>query len=134
LAAGVSARLSAARGRRFGLEVGAAFLLLAGLLWWRGRPWAAAAAGTAGGLLLAAGLAFPARLGPVYRGWMGLAVLLSRVTTPIFMGLVYFAIMTPMGLLARLAGHRPLARPPEWTSYWVRRKPEERRSDLHHQF
>ena len=36
------------------------------------------------------GLAVPALLAKVYVGWMTFAVLLSKVTTPIFMGVTYF--------------------------------------------
>jgi hypothetical protein len=31
-------RLTAAQGRRFGLTVGAAFLVIAAIVWWRERP------------------------------------------------------------------------------------------------
>ncbi len=76
----------------------------------------------------------PGRLGPVYRRWMGLAMLLSKVTTPIFMGIVYFFVVTPIGLLLRLMGRRPLARPSPTGSLWVLRESGKRQSDLLRQF
>ena len=51
----IPARLSSAEGRRFGLTVGAAFLVLGGALAWRGRA-AAPVALALGALLLAAGV------------------------------------------------------------------------------
>src|SRR5258707_6130820 len=39
-----------------------------------------------GGTLVIAALLVPTWLGPIERAWMGLAHLISKVTTPIFMG------------------------------------------------
>ena len=134
MAEGIPARLSAAEGRRFGLQVGAAFLVLAALLLWREREIGAAILGGIGGLLMLAGLALPDRLGGVYAAWMGLARLLSKVTTPVFMGVVYFLVITPIGLLRRALGHQPLRRPTVNGSYFVVRSASDRRSDLQRQF
>jgi len=60
--------LSSAEGRRFGLTVGAAFLVLGGALAWRGRAVAPVALAL-GALLLAAGVIVPTRLGPITRAW-----------------------------------------------------------------
>jgi len=134
VATGIPARLTPEEGRRFGLSVGAAFLVLAALMWWRGRTAGLIAFGTVGALLLIAGLAVPGRLGPVYRAWMGVALLLSKVTTPIFMGVVYFLVLTPTGFVLRLLGRHPLGGPDRADSAWVRRPPGQRRSDLLRQF
>lgn len=135
LAAAIPARLSAAEGRKFGLVVGGAFLTVAGLLWWRGHPAGALAAGGVGTALGLAGLLLPGRLGPVHAAWMGLAALLSTVTTPVFMGMVYFVVVTPVGLLRRLLGRNPLARSRQAASFWIAKDPAPgRRSDLQHQF
>jgi hypothetical protein len=114
--------------------VGAAFLALAALMWWRGRPAGLIAFATVGALLLMAGLAVPGRLGPVYRAWMGVALLLSKVTTPIFMGVVYFLVLTPVGLVLRALGKHPLGAPGRTGSVWVGRAQGQRRSDLLRQF
>ena len=39
---------------------------------------------------------------------MALALAISKITTPVFMGIMFFLVITPAGLLARLVGHRPL--------------------------
>ena len=135
MAAGTAARLTTADGRRFGLTLGAAFLVLAGVLWWRGREVGAPIAAILGASLVLAGVAVPGRLGPVQRAWMALAAAISRVTTPIFLGVVYFLAFVPVGLLMRLAGRNPLARSRTAASYWVARKPRsEARRDLERQF
>lgn len=128
-------RLTAREGRRFALPVGTAFLLLAGLLWWRGHGATSLALSVVGGVLILAGLAIPRRLGPVYRAWMGFAILLSKVTGPLFMGITFFLVVTPIALLMRASGRNPVARAPVDGSFWIRR-PEGggRRSNLSRQF
>jgi hypothetical protein len=39
---------------------------------------------------------------------MGFAQALSRVTTPIFMGIVYFLVITPIAAIRRAVGGNPL--------------------------
>ena len=100
----IPARLTAAAGRKFGLTVGIAFLAIGALLVWRAKPLRADVAFALGALLVLAGLTVPTQLGPVERAWMRLAHLISKVTTPIFMGVVYFLVITPLGLLRRAFG------------------------------
>ena len=104
MAARVPARLSAADGRKFGLTVGLAFLALGGIAWWRGRVRTAAVLQGVGGALVVAALVAPTALGPVERAWMGLAHRISKVTTPVFMGVVYFVAITPAGFVRRRTG------------------------------
>ncbi|HEV8305294.1 MAG TPA: SxtJ family membrane protein [Gemmatimonadales bacterium] len=135
MATRVPARLSAAEGRRFGLTVGGAFVVLGGLAWWRGRLLTAGVATGVGLALVIAALVVPARLGPIYRLWMGLAAAMSKVTTPVFMGIIYFAVVTPTGLLRRLAGKDSLVRPRTAKSFWVSRAADaQRRAGMERQF
>jgi len=123
--------LSPNEGRRFGLSVGAAFLALAALLWMRGRSETGSSAAALGAALAVAALVAPGRLGPVYRAWMGLATALSKVTTPLFMALVYFGVVTPVAVLRRALGGDPLVHGRGKASCWIRR---ERTGDMGHQF
>jgi len=124
--------LTPEEGRRFGLLVGGAFLALTALLAWRSRSGAAAVTGTLGLALVLAGILVPGRLGPVYRGWMRLATVISRVTTPIFMGIVYFVIMWPLGWARRLFGKNPMVHEAADGSYWKTRSGEP--GDMRRQF
>lgn len=81
-----------------------------------------------------AALLLPARLEPVWRGWMALARAISKVTTPVVMGLIYYLLITPVGLLRRMAGKNPLEPDDEDGSYWVRRTDGGARRDLHRPF
>lgn len=133
MAKGVSARLTPAEGRKFGLLVGGAFLVLGLLMWRRAHLTEAKVTLVLAAALILAGLSVPARLGPIYHGWMALAKVISKVTTPIFMGVIFFVVFTPAGVLGRLFGHRPLSRP-RGTTYWLDRAPGARRGDMDHQY
>jgi len=130
----VSARLTAAEGRRFGLSVGTSFLAIAVIVWWRGRPAAAGVLAALGVTLALAGLAIPARLGPIEQAWMTLAHAISKVTTPIVMGIMYFLVITPIGIVRRLVGGNPLEHAPAGQSFWKPRPPGRRRSSMRRQF
>jgi hypothetical protein len=135
LAARVPARLSSSEGRKFGLTVGAAFLALGAVFWWRGHVYQAGAAGLLGAALSLAGLLVPGRLGPTYGAWMRLAAALSAVTTPVFMAVIYFGVLTPVGFMVRLLRGNPLVRPRSGASFWVPREgAARRRSDMERQF
>lgn len=117
----IPARLTAAEGRKFALTVGTAFLVLAGIAWWRSHPVMWRLLGGLGAVLWVAGLTVPSRLGGVYRFWMGLAHAISRVTTPIFLGIVYFLVMMPVGLVMRAFGRNPVKHEAKGDSYWAPR-------------
>ena len=128
MAAGIPARLTAAEGRRFGLTVGGAFLVLSAIVWWRGHPVTLAIFGSLGLALVLAGLVIPSHLGPVERAWMRLAHAISRVTTPIVMGVIYYVVVTPIGILRRTVGQNPMTHLEHEHSFWVSRPREARRS------
>ena len=133
MAASGPARLTPAEGRKFGLTLAAAFGVLAAITWWRGREYAPIVLGAVAGLFLLDGVLVPTRLGPVQRGWMGMAHAISKVTTPIFMGVVYFLVITPVGLLRRLFGANALRTAQGRASGWIDRRPTPR-GDLTRQF
>jgi hypothetical protein len=126
--------LTPAEGRKFGLLVGGALLLLGLLFWRRAHLGAAWVVGGLAFVLIAGGLAAPESLGPAYRAWMALAKAISKVTTPIFMGAMFFLVLTPAGLLLRVFGHRPLTRVRTDPTHWQSRPAGARRSAMDHQF
>ncbi len=105
--------------RRFGWMVGAVLLGLGVFLGMRGRPAGPWLSG-AGGVLMLAGWLAPGWLRPLQRPWMMLAVLLGAVVSPLVLGLIYYGVFTPVGLLARLRGRDFLqGRPdPGAATYW----------------
>lgn len=131
----IPTRLTAFEGRKFALPVGGAFLALSLLMWWRGHLTLAVVLASVAGSLLLAGLLIPGHLGPVYRAWMGFTLVLSKFTVPIFMGIVFFVVISPMGLVMRIFGRNPVVRKEADGSFWVSRPAgPNRQSDLTRQF
>ncbi|MGH9957066.1 MAG: SxtJ family membrane protein [Pyrinomonadaceae bacterium] len=114
--------------KEFGLIVGGIFSLLS--LWWlyRGKFVSVAQVTLALGIVLVLfGLIYPKALVYPNRAWMKLAVILSYVTTPIILGIVFFFIVTPIGVVKRLFGWDPLHRragpgPSYWRPYSERQR------------
>lgn len=112
--------------RRFGWVVGGVFLGLAGLIvGLRGAlgPWSLGCA-AAGALLVGAAFVAPARLRPVFRVWMGLAIVLGTVSTRVLLTLVLVGLVWPIALVLRLVGKELMPRGPEAgvPSYWIDRR------------
>ncbi len=129
------ARLTPAEGRKFALTVGVAFLGLGIMAWYRHHAGTGAALGGLGLALILAGWIVPASLGPVQRTWMMAAHAISRITTPLAMGTVYFVVFTPLSLIMKLVGRNVLVHRAGAEGYWIRRKAEpDQRSSLEHQF
>ena len=131
----VSTRLAAQEGRKFGLTVGTAFAVFGGILLWRDRLlgaqifWAIAAA------LILGALVVPAALKPVERVWMAGAHQISRVTTPIVMGIVYFIVLTPIALVVRMVKGNPLDHSEGEAGYWhLRDDSDGTKTDMRRQF
>jgi membrane-bound ClpP family serine protease len=135
MAARAPAGLSRNEARRFGLVVGTAFLLLGTLLWWRSLATPGHVLQAIGTALLVFGLIVPDLLSPIYRMWMAGALAISKVTTPILMGVLYFGVLTPAGMLRRVFGQDPLRARRSGESLWVARAGEKRSAaDMEHQF
>jgi len=97
--------------REFGLVTGGIVAGLFGLffpwlleaqipLW----PWAVA------GVLAVWALVAPASLRPLYRLWMRLGLLLSRITTPLILGIVFYIVILPVALVMKVVGRDAMAR------------------------
>lgn len=124
--------MSAAEGRKFAFTLGSALVVLAVIALWRGHRPAGWVVGALAVLLLLAGLIVPTMLGPIERGWMALGLAMSKVTSPVLMGAVYYLVLTPIGVLIRAFGRHPLRPPEDAGSLWQTRA--DRRSDLQRQF
>jgi cytochrome c oxidase subunit IV len=75
--------------------------------------------------ILVLALFTPKVLGPLNLAWTKLGMLLHRIVSPVFLGLLFYMVVTPTGLLMRLLGNDPLRlrRDESLTSYWIDRKP-----------
>jgi hypothetical protein len=118
--------------RKFGLAVGVVFVLLAPGLFYLGarKPWAWYFL-VPGLPLILLGMVFPRSLKWVYVGWMTLAMILGAIVSTILLTLLFYFVVTPIGLVSRLAGKDFLSRKldPKAASYWILRdasKPKEK--------
>jgi hypothetical protein len=97
--------------RKFGLVTGAIIVGLFALFFpwlldtampvW---PWILA------GLLWAPALLIPQALQPVYRTWMKIGHAIGWVNSRIVLGLIFYLLVLPMGMIMRLFGRDPMAR------------------------
>jgi hypothetical protein len=74
--------------------------------------------------LLVPGLFVPVILTPVYRLWLKFAAALAWFNTRLILGLTYFLVFTPIGILLKLLRKDLISE--KWdtqaTSYWIERK------------
>jgi len=109
------------------LVFGVAWLVFLGLLGWeswsRGRHPAAGTAWILAALVPLAGLLSPRLLRFVYLAMSYAAYPMGFVVSRVVLALVYYLVLTPIGLTMRLFRHDPLCRrfDPEAKTYWIRR-------------
>jgi len=103
--------------REFGLVFAGGLIVFFGLLipWIFDKPWVWQEAGARWPWIAAAafagtGLILPQLLKPVYLGWMKLGHALGWINTRIILGILFFILFAPVGLLFRLLGKDPMAR------------------------
>ena len=62
------------------------------------------------GVLAGMGLIVPMALRPVYKIWMRFGLLMSKIMTPVVMSIVFYIVITPVGLFRRLFAKDSMAR------------------------
>jgi hypothetical protein len=97
--------------RKFGYTTGAVLACLFGLLlpWIFSRPiprwpWIAAA------VLATWATIAPLSLQPLYQAWMRFGAVLGWINTRIILGVVFYALIMPVGFIVRTFTHDPMAR------------------------
>lgn len=120
--------------KAFGLILGGILLALAAAGWWKGRPsypyWLAA-----GLLIFFAGALYSHILRPVYKAWMTVAMLIGWVLTRVILSVLFYAILTPLGLINRFSGKNILSdKPNQQTTYWIQRTSPKTKAQYENQF
>ena len=59
---------------------------------------------------------------PLNKLWIQFGILLGKVISPIVMGLVFFFVVTPIGILVRLFKKDVMGLKKKETSYWINRE------------
>jgi hypothetical protein len=121
--------------RQFGLMVGGVFVVIGlwplvfhgeSLRWWAVGP---------GGILILLGSALPLVLRPIHAGWMWIGHVLGWINTRILLGIVFYGLVTPIGVIFRLMGKNTMQTvfAKESPTYRVVRTPRPR-SHMKYQF
>ena len=110
--------------RSFGIVFAIVFAIVGLLPLWSGAPlrlWSLAV----GAGFLAIALVLPSLLAPLNRLWFKFGLLLSKITSPIVMGLVFYLTVTPTALIMRMLGKDPLRLKldRDAPTYWISRTP-----------
>jgi Saxitoxin biosynthesis operon protein SxtJ len=131
--------IQAGSDRGFGCTVGSIFMVIgaakavaAGAL-----PPIADLIFVVGAVLLLLGIVAPSRLSVLNRIWLKFGAVIAKVVHPIILVLLFFFVVTPMALVARIAGKRPLRLAPDRaaSSYWIyRNMPQGDPSSMRRQF
>jgi hypothetical protein len=110
--------------RSFGYLFVVVFGAFGGYAAWTGKAWGWGAIAVAVVMAILATLA-PTTLHGLNRAWHALGLALGRIVNPIVLGILFFGVVTPIGLLMRACGKRPLSLrfEPDAKSYWVERTP-----------
>jgi hypothetical protein len=121
--------------RSFGLVFAAVFgvIALIPLLADGGiRIWALAPAV----IFLGLALLRPAILAPLNKAWLAFGRLLQRIVSPVVLGFLFYAVITPVGLLLRVSGKDPLrlSLKPDSATYWIEREPGPSPETMRNQF
>lgn len=117
-------RSSLPNDRSFGFTFTVVLVLAGAWLSWKESQYAPAAFGVAALFMLAA-LALPKVLHPLNAAWMRFGGLLNRIVSPLVMGVIFFALVTPLATVLRMCGRDVLRRRFDLRSdsYWVTRDP-----------
>ena len=105
--------------RRFGITMAIVLAIVAGFCPWQGR-WAGPVCMGTSGLMAVTAIFMPGILRPLEWAWMKLARGLGIVSTLGILPLTYYLVLTPLGLIMRLAGKTglKLGFDREALSYW----------------
>ncbi|WP_137111383.1 SxtJ family membrane protein [Rhodobacter sp. SY28-1] len=110
--------------RSFGIVFAVVFAIVALFPFWHGnapRIWALVVCAVFGGLALAR----PSVLDPLNRLWFHFGMLLSKIISPIVMGIIFFGTVTPTAWVMRARGRDLLSQQidKDAKSYWIKVEP-----------
>jgi len=110
--------------KKFGLTFAVIFFAIGLFLWYLKAAvvfWPLAL----GAIFLGLGLFLPKSLTALNSLWLKFGLLLHRVTSPIILAIMFYLLITPMGILMRIFGRCPIDKKfnAQLNSYWIVRDP-----------
>ena len=122
--------------KKFGFTMAVILTLIGAFLFWKKHNYFEYCFLLSAAFLIA-GLIAPSVLKPVYKAWMALSVVMGFIMTRIIMFIIFYLLVTPIGLIARVSGKNFLEMNIDRNkkSYWIAREKTVRaRIDYEKQF
>ena len=109
--------------KKTGLTVGVVLILISLLLWFLGKSSFVYFSSIGGLFVIFSFIAIPI-LRPFHRLWMMLALAMGFVMSRVILTILFYLILTPIGLLAKIVGKKfmPLGFDKNATTYWEKRE------------
>jgi hypothetical protein len=112
--------------RKFGITVGMVLVIIGSIMFWfdtNGYIYFTAA----GTFLVFSGIVFPSILKPLNLVWMTIAILLGFMMTRIILAVLYYLILTPISLIAKISGKKFIEKgfDRNLNTYWNKREKKE---------
>jgi len=108
--------------KKFGITMGVILTIIGLYLLWKSNDYFKYFFSVAA-VFFTLGLILPASLKYVYKAWMSMAVVMGFIMTKIIMVIIFYLIVTPIGLIASITGKKFLDMKidPSANSYWLTR-------------
>jgi large-conductance mechanosensitive channel len=78
-----------------------------------------------GAVLLLLGIIEPSRLSTLNKFWLKIGAAIGKAINSVILAILFFLVVTPIALVLRMVGKRPLRLAPDRTAatYWIEREP-----------
>ena len=112
--------------KKFGLTIGSVLVFISGYLYWKHYN-SFIYFLVFGILIMFFGVVIPIVLKPLNKIWMIIAVLLGYVMTRLILGILFYLVLTPIGIIGRISGSKKfsgldLKIDKNQKSYWIERE------------
>ncbi len=109
--------------KKTGISVGVVLILISLLLWYLGKASFVYFSITGGLFVILALISIPV-LRPFHKLWMMLALLMGFVMSRVILTMLYYFVLTPIGLLAKIVGKKfmTLGFDKKVVTYWEKRE------------
>lgn len=122
--------------KKFGITMGIILTIIGFLLLWKKNNYFEYSFFLSASFFIL-GLVLPSVLKYVYKAWMSLAVVMGFIMTRVIMVIIFYLIVTPIGLIASITGKKFLDMKIDQSakSYWIARESAQKvKSDYERQF
>jgi hypothetical protein len=109
--------------KKTGITVGLVLIIISFILWWLGKNSFVYFSSAGGVFIILSFIALPL-LRPFHKLWIGLSLVLGFVMSRIILTILFYLVVTPIGLLAKLVGKKfmPLGFDKTAKTYWEKRE------------